>query len=156
VSGTTVFATAEVPETSGSSYPAPFRAGTEKRHARRLGAHAGLANFGVNLVRLEPGGISSQRHWHTRQDEFVLVMEGELTLETDAGARVVGPGTCIGFPADSGDGHRLVNRTSRDGVFLVVGDRGPGDACHYPDVDLHLPPVEGGRRGFTRKDGTAW
>jgi uncharacterized cupin superfamily protein len=158
VSATRIFAASEVAEVNTTSYPAPFRAGTEKRHSRRLGAHGGLTHFGVNLVRVEPGGISSQRHWHSKADEFVMLLEGELVLETDSGARTLGPGMCAAFPAGSGDGHRFVNRSSRDATFVVVGDRSPvpGDEVDYPDIDMVLRPGPDGRNVFRRRDGTEW
>jgi len=156
VSATRVFRTADVAEDNSTRYPPAFRPGVEKRHARRLGDHGGLTNFGVNLVRVEPGGISSQRHWHTKQDEFVMVLEGELVLVTDAGERSVGPGDCATFPAGSRDGHRFVNRSARDAVFLVVGDRLPGDEAEYPDVDLAFRAGPGRVNRFTRKDGTPY
>src|SRR4051794_36748824 len=118
-----IFQPADVPETNSSGYPPPFRDGQRKRWNRRLGDHGGLKNFGVNLVRVEPGGHSSARHAHTRQDEFVYVLEGEFVLVTDAGRATVGPGCCITFPAGSADGHHFLNETDTDAVFLVVGDR---------------------------------
>lgn len=153
---TRVFAASEVPETNATSYPPQFRPGVEKRHVRRLGNHAGLQNFGVNLVRIEPGGISSQRHWHTKQDEFVYMVEGELVLETDSGPRVLTAGMCAGFPAANGDGHRLVNRSTSDAVFLVVGDRLPGDEADYPDIDMQFRRASDGQMRFTRKGGTPY
>jgi uncharacterized cupin superfamily protein len=153
---TRIFTPSEVAESNATRYPEAFRAGVEKRHVRRLADHAGLQNFGVNLVRMEPGAISSQRHWHTKQDEFVYMLEGELVLETDAGPQVLKPGMCAGFPAASGDGHRLVNRSPRDAVFLVVGDRLPGDQADYPDIDMQFRRMSDGAMKFTRKDGTPY
>ena len=153
---TKVFATADVPESNRTGYPPQFQAGVEKRHARRLADHAGLTNFGVNLVRMEPGAISSQRHWHTKSDEFVYMVEGELVLETNAGAQVLKAGMCAGFPAGNGDGHRLVNRSGHDATFLVVGDRLPGDEAAYPDIDMLFGRGPDGRNRFTRKDGTPY
>lgn len=95
--GSKVFKAGDVPESNASSYPEPFREGQRKRYNRRLGDHAGLRNYGVNLIRVLPGGQSSARHAHTKQDEFVYVIEGEFVLVTDAGRETVGPGTCIGF-----------------------------------------------------------
>ena len=156
MSATKVFRAADVAESNATRYPPSFRLGVEKRHARRLGDHGGLTNFGVNLVRMEQGAISSQRHWHTKQDEFVMVLEGELVLQTDAGERAVGPGDYAAFPAGSRDGHRLVNRSARDAVFLVVGDRLPGDEAEYPDIDLAHRTGPGRVNRFTRKDGTPY
>ncbi len=154
--GSTVFRPADVPEDNSSGYPEPFREAQRKRHNRRLGNHAGLKNFGVNLVRVAPEGQSSARHAHSKQDEFVYVLEGELVLVTDAGRETVGPGTCIGFPAGTGDGHHFLNLTQRDAVFLVIGDRTAGDDVTYPDIDLVLKTGADGVRGFHRKDGTPY
>jgi uncharacterized cupin superfamily protein len=129
---------ATVPERTGSSYPAPLDVSCRARGKRALGNEVGLTHFGVNLTRLEPGAWSAQRHWHTRQDEFVYVLEGELTLVTDAGEQTLRPGMAAGFPAGAPDGHHLVNRTERTALYLEVGDRTPGDEVHYPDVDLFV------------------
>ena len=153
---TVVFDWRALPEQSGTGYPPSLRAGLEGRFYRRAGAHGGLAAFGVNFVRLAPGGVSSQRHWHSKQDEFVLVLEGELVLETDAAPRTLGPGQCAAFPAGSGDGHRLANRSARDAVFLVVGDRPAGDVVEYPDVDLRAECPDGDTWRYTHRDGTPW
>ena len=129
---------ATVPERTGSAYPPPLDVPCRARGKRALGNELGLTHFGVNLTRLEPGAWSAQRHWHTRQDEFVYVLEGELTLVTDAGEQTLRPGMAAGFPAGARDGHHLVNRTDRPAVYLEVGDRMPGDEVHYPDVDLFV------------------
>lgn len=154
--GSKVFKPADVPESNATGYPGPFRALNMRRHARRLGDFAGIRNYGVNLVRIEPGGQSSCRHAHSKQDEMVLVMDGRITLETDAGEETLEPGTWVGFPAGTGDAHRLVNKTDRDVVFLVIGDRSEGDDVVYPDVDLALTRGPDGKSRFTRKDGTSY
>ncbi len=140
----------EVEVKTGSSYPAPFRAKVEGRRKQALGNALGLRNFGVNVVTLGPGDWSAQRHWHTRQDEFVYVLAGELTLVTESGESNLGPGTVAGFPAGNGDGHHLINRGAGDAVYLEVGDRMPGDEVVYPDIDLLLLD-EAGRKTFTNK-----
>lgn len=134
-----------------SGYPEQFRARVAGRSRVRLGEVFGLTNFGANVTRLEPGAESALRHWHTRQDEFVYVLDGELTLVTDAGETVMRPGMCAGFPAGAANGHHLVNRGTVTAVYLEVGDRTQGDAAHYPDEDLiHRD----GR--FFHRDGTPW
>ena len=143
-----------VAESNASTYPEPYRALNQRRWNRRLGNHAGLTNFGVNITRIEPGGQSSCRHWHSRQDEFVYVLSGEVVLETDAGEQVLRPGMCAGFPAGSPDGHRFVNRHASDVLLLVVGDRTEGDAVEYPDIDMRGRMGPDGRYRFTRKDGS--
>src|ERR1700741_3881459 len=106
------FEPADVPESNATTLPEPLRAANMNRYNRRLGDHAGLKNFGVNLTRIVPGGQSSYRHAHSRQDEFVYVLEGEVVLETDAGAQQLRAGMCAGFPAGTGDAHRFVNRSA--------------------------------------------
>ncbi len=150
------FDSGEVPESNQTGYPEPFRADNQKRFNRRLGERAGLTNFGVNLTRIVPGGLSSHRHAHSRQDEFVYVLAGEVILETNAGQQVLRPGTCAGFPAGSGDAHRFVNRSSADVVLLVAGDRAAGDDVSYPDIDMHATLGPDGKYRFTRKDGTPY
>jgi uncharacterized cupin superfamily protein len=139
----------------GSGYPAPFRALVAGRERRRLGEALGLKNFGVNLLRLPPGCASSQRHWHTRQDEFVYVLEGEVVLVTDGGEQTLAAGMAAGFPAGRPDGHHLINRGERDAFLLEVGDRTDGDEVDYSDIDMMIRWVDGEER-FLRKDGTAW
>ncbi|MDP6706254.1 MAG: cupin domain-containing protein [Alphaproteobacteria bacterium] len=137
---------------TGSAYPAAFQGVVEGREVRALGDALGLSNFGVNLVTLQPGAASSQRHWHSREDEFVYVLDGDLILVTEAGETALGPGMAAGFPAGKPDGHCLVNRSDRPVRFLVVGDRSAADECHYPDIDLHMKRGLSAR--FTRKDGS--
>ncbi|MEN0653624.1 MULTISPECIES: cupin domain-containing protein [Hyphobacterium] len=143
---------------SGSGYPEPFNRPCQARQWQELGEAAGLSQYGVNLVRVPPGSWSSQRHWHTHEDEFVYLIEGEAVLVTDSGESVMRPGDFAGFPAGDGDGHHLQNRSDRDAVFLVVGSRRElEDEVHYSDIDLHLPNTpDEGRVAFTRKDGTPY
>ena len=135
------------------AYPPPFDTVIAGREVRPLGDALGLKNFGVNLVTLKPGAASAMRHWHTLQDEFVWVVEGEITLVTDAGEQLLRPGIAAGFPAGSTDGHCLLNKTAREARYLVVGDRTPGDLPNYPDDDFGARYIDG-KRVFTRKDGT--
>ena len=140
---------------TGANYPDEFAVPVKDREKRVLGDGLGLNQFGVNLVRLKPGVMSSQRHWHSRQDEFVYVLEGELVLVTDAGEQTLGPGMAAGFAAGSGDGHHLINRTDVDAVYLEVGDRTEGDEVDYPDIDLLVRFVDG-ERTYVRRDGTPY
>ncbi|HUB47166.1 MAG TPA: cupin domain-containing protein [Acetobacteraceae bacterium] len=143
-----------LPESNATGYPEPYRAANQQRWNRRLGDHAGLANFGVNLTRIVPGGQSSSRHAHSRQDEFVYVLRGDVVLETNAGAETLRPGMCAGFPAGTGNAHRFINRSAGDVLLLVIGDRTAGDAVTYPDIDMHLRMQPDGTPLFTRKDGS--
>ncbi len=136
---------------TGSAYPEPFRAAAKDRKKWALGDAVGLKNFGVNLVELPPGALSSQRHWHTRQDELVYVLEGEVTLMTDGGEQRLTPGMVAGFPAGVADGHHLVNRSSAPARYLEVGDRLPGDEARYSDIDMAAKPVTTVR--FVHKNG---
>ncbi len=137
----------------GTNYPEEFRALCDGREKRALGNALGLRNFGVNLVRLLPGSASAQRHWHSKQDEFIYVLEGEIALVTDSGEQALGPGMVAGFPADAADGHHLVNRGDTDALYLEVGDRTKGDEVAYPDIDLAVRVVDG-KGKFTRADGS--
>lgn len=140
---------------AGSTYPEPFKARVAGRARRRLGDALDLKNFGVNLTTLSPGAVSALRHWHTRQDEFIYMVSGELVLVTDAGEQVLTPGMVAGFPAGRADGHHLLNRGSIDAVYLEVGDRTAGDEVEYPDDDLAARATAAGRR-FQHKDGTPY
>ncbi len=143
-----------LPESNATTYPARYREANSHRWNRRLGDHVGLKNFGVNLTRIEPGGQSSARHAHAKQDEFIWVVEGELVLETNDGNQLLGPGMCAGFAAGSGNAHRFVNRTDRDAYILVIGDRTRPEEVSYPDIDLHLRTDADGKSVFTAKNGT--
>jgi uncharacterized cupin superfamily protein len=153
--GSKVFKSQDVPESNATGYPEPYRALNMQRYVRRIGEHAGLKNFGVNLVRVVPGGQSSCRHAHASQDELVYVVDGPITLETDAGRETVETGTWIGFPKGTGDAHRFVNTTTKDALFLVVGDKTP-DKATYPDVDLYGEHGPDGVFRYYRKDGTPY
>jgi uncharacterized cupin superfamily protein len=144
------------PRKQPSNYPAPFAARVAGRLKRPLGDPFGLTNFGVNLTRLAPSAMSALHHAHTKQDEFVYVLEGEPTLVTDEGETALRPGMCAGFKAGTGNGHHLVNRTDRDVVYLEVGDRTAGDSATYPDDDLASALGPDGRWRFTHKDGTPY
>jgi uncharacterized cupin superfamily protein len=143
------------PRSKPSVYPEPFASLMKGREKRQLGDFFGLANFGVNLTRLAPDAVSALRHAHSRQDEFVYILEGCPTLCTDQGRTRLAPGMCAGFKAGSGNGHRLVNETSDEVVYLEVGDRTPGDEAIYPDEDLKASLVDGQWK-FAHKDGTPY
>jgi uncharacterized cupin superfamily protein len=148
---------AQVPVRVGSKYPAPFDEPCRARHTQPLGDAAGLTQFGVNLQRLPPGAWSSQRHFHTHEDEFVYVLQGEVVLVTDGGEALLRAGDCAGFEAGVRDGHHLQNRSAQDAVLLVVGSRNDEDGGEYPDIDMMFQPgrYSAGNR-YTRKDGTPY
>ncbi len=147
-----IFAADAPLRTKPSSYPQPFASQMEGRQKRALGDVFGLTNFGVNLTRLAPGAVSALRHAHTKQDEFIYVLEGHPTLHTDEGLIQLAPGMCAGFKAGTGNGHRLINTTPAEVVYLEVGDRTPGDEGTYPDDDLRAQLVDG-CWSYTHKDG---
>jgi len=132
---------AAIPTESGCNYPAPYDRPCLGSTWKRLGNAVGLTQFGVNLSRLPPGVWSSQRHWHSHEDELVYVLEGELVSITDDGEEVLRAGDCIAFKAGDPDGHHLVNRSSREAVVLEIGSRVPErDRCVYPDIDMVAEP----------------
>jgi uncharacterized cupin superfamily protein len=148
---------AAAPRRKGCDYPPPFDGPCRERVRHVLGDVAGLTQFGVNLQRLPPGAWSSQRHWHTAEDEFVYVIEGEVVLRTSAGEQVLRAGMCAGFPAGVEDGHQLINRSEHPVVYLEVSNRDAEDTAYYSDADVDLianPPHARGR--MTRKDGTPY
>lgn len=134
---------AVVPEVRGSGYPAPFNAPCAGRLRQRLGEAGGLKDFGVNLMRVPPGGWSSQRHWHSHEDEFVYVVAGELVLVEDAGETLLRAGECAAFPKNSGDGHHLINRTDAMAVYLEMGWRWPADVTTCSDIDMMSANADG-------------
>lgn len=142
-----------VPEHSGSGYPPPFDAQCAGRVRQRLGNAGNLTDFGVNLMRLPPGNWSSQRHWHSHEDEFIYVLEGELTLIEDDGETVLRAGDCATFPKDSGNGHHLINRSDATAIYLEVGSRHPADVTTCSDIDLRSANSDG---TFVHKDGSPY
>ena len=138
-----------------TNYPEPFASRMAGRQKHPLGDLFGLTHFGVNLTKLAPNAASALRHAHTRQDEFVYILQGHPTLHTDEGRTRLAPGMCAGFKAATGNGHRLVNETDEEVVYLEVGDRTPGDEGSYPDDDLKALLVEG-KWKFVHKDGTPY
>jgi uncharacterized cupin superfamily protein len=139
------------PTRFGTAYPAPFDAPCVDRRRWRLAAAAGLTQFGVNLLRLPAGSWSSQRHWHSQEDELVFVLEGEVVLVTNAGEETLRAGDAAGFKAGEADGHHLQNRSDREAVLLEIGTNHEDDSAEYPDIDLRALPS-----GYVRKDGTPY
>lgn len=135
-----------------SIYPEPFASRMAGRTKRQLGEIFRLANFGVNLTHLAPGASSALRHAHTKQDEFVYILQGHPSLHTDTGHTRLEPGMCAGFKAGSGDAHRLVNETQDEVIYLEVGDRTAGDEASYPDDDIRAMLVDG-KWVFGHKNG---
>lgn len=138
-----------------TQYPAEFKHVVAGRTKQVLGNIFGLTGFGVNMTRLEPGAWSALRHWHTKEDEMIYMIEGELVLITDAGETILKPGMAAGFKAGVPNGHHLVNRSDQDAVFLEIGDRCDGEEGFYPDVDMKFRHVGTGAV-FMHKDGTPY
>ncbi|WP_299301370.1 cupin domain-containing protein [uncultured Litoreibacter sp.] len=145
---------ARLPVKTGSGYPDHRAAMVGDRRQVALGDPSGLTQFGANLVTLGPGALSSLRHWHEQQDEFLVVTAGVCTLIDDSGETELRPGDCAAFPAGDANGHHLVNKTDADASFVVVGTRTPTEVGYYSDEDM-MVTVEGGTFNFTRKDGSA-
>lgn len=144
---------ASVPARKGTGYPAQFNAFSADRLRQRLGDAGGLVDFGVNLTSLPPGSWSSQRHWHSHEDEFVYVLEGELVLVEDGGETVLRAGDCAAFPKGTGNGHHMINRSKARAVYLELGSRHPADLTTCSDVDMMSANVDG---RFVHKDGTPY
>ena len=141
------------PTRFGTGYPAPYDEPCRQRRRWQLGDAAGLTQFGVNLLRLAPGCWSAQRHWHSHEDEFVWVLEGELVLVTDAGEEVLRAGDCAAFKRGEADGHHLVNRSAHPAKVLEIGNSDPNDRCVYSDIDMVAEP---GDPGYRHRDGTPY
>lgn len=139
------------PTRLGTAYPPPFDAPCRERKRFRLGLAAGLTQFGVNMLRLPKGQWSSQRHWHHHNDEFVVVLEGEVVLVTDAGEETLRAGDCAGFKAGDPDGHHFQNRSDNDAILLEIGSNLADDVAEYPDIDMRGLPD-----GYVHKDGTPY
>ena len=144
-----------LPRRRGTIYPAPYDKGFDGGFNRALTEALGLTQFGVNLTTLEPGAMSSQRHWHLKEDEFVYVLDGELTLVTDAGERVLTAGMAAGFPAGEANGHHLINRSAAAATYLEIGTRSKEEHTAYSDIDLRGERHDGKFR-FFKKSGEAY
>lgn len=146
----------EIEARTGTGYPEPFRENVVARAKRVLGDAFGLSRYGVNLVELSPATWSSQRHWHTHEDEFIVVISGQLTLITDAGEQLLTPGMVAGFPADNPNGHHLINKSNETASYLEIGDRNSQDEVFYPDIDLLYKLNDAGEHEFTNRDGVPY
>jgi len=142
-----------IPKRRGVGYPAPFAAPCAERIRQRLGDAGGLKDFGVNLMHLPPGAWSSQRHWHTHEDEFVYVLEGELTLIEDTGETTLRAGDAAAFPKNTGNGHHLINKSTATAIYLEAGSRAPADITTCSDIDLMSTNADG---RFLHKNGTPY
>jgi len=143
----------KVPERRGVGYPPPFDTLSAERVRQRLGNAGGLVDFGINLMRLPPGNWSSQRHWHSHEDEFVFVLEGELVLVEDGGETVLRTGDCAAFPKGTGNGHHMINRSDAVAVYLEMGSRHPDDVTTCSDIDMMSTNADG---RFVHKDGAPY
>lgn len=141
-----------IPVARGSSYPDPFDKSCDGQSYQKLARDSGLTLFGVNLTVIEPGAWSSQRHWHSHEDELVWVVEGELTLVTDAGEEILRAGDCAAFKRGEANGHHLINKSGRPAKVLEIGNADPQDVCTYPDIDM----IAGPEPGYKHRDGTPY
>jgi uncharacterized cupin superfamily protein len=142
-----------VPVELGSSYPTPYDQPCNGQSSQRLARSQGLTLFGVNLTIIPPGGWSSQRHWHSHEDEFIWMVEGELTLVSDSGEETLRAGDCAAFKAGNPDGHHLINKSGKPATVLEIGNSDPRDRCVYPDIDMLAEP---GVRGYSHRDGSPY
>ena len=144
---------AKVPKRQGTGYPPQFNAISKDRIRQRLGDAGGRKDFGINLMHLPPGNWSAQRHWHSHEDEFVYVLEGELTLVENGGETTLRAGDCAAFPKNTGNGHHLINRSNAIAIYLEAGSRQPEDVTVCSDIDMMSTNAAG---RFTHKDGTPY
>lgn len=145
-----------LPPETDNFLPEPFSTRLGKSEWRALSDHFGLSHFGVSLEVLSPDAQSALRHWHTKSDEFVYILEGELTLITDGSEKVLGPGMCAGFKANDENGHHLVNKSGKPATFIVVGSRTQNDKVHYPDDDIQWLADKSGKPKAAHKDGSLY
>ena len=147
----------DVPVTTGTTYPAPFNAPCLARRKKAIGDYGGLTQFGAHIITLPPGAWSSQRHWHSAEDELVMIIEGHPTFIDDNGETELAPGDITAHPANDGNGHHMQNRTEKEVRFLIIGTRNPqADSGYYPDIDLAIPANGSPDRIFTCKNGNPY
>jgi uncharacterized cupin superfamily protein len=144
-----------VPGAGGQGgYPPPYNdIGAYIAHA--LSDAGGLTQFGAFTETLMPGARSSQRHWHSEEDEFLYTLDGVVTLHENNGATDLPPATCVCWPAGEPNAHCLENRTNDPVTYFIAGSRLPEDDVTYPDIDLHYSRRNGVRMQ-SRKDGTPY
>jgi uncharacterized cupin superfamily protein len=142
----------KIPIDTATGYPPPFNKVVEGRSRKRLARAAGLTHFGVNICTLKPGAASSQRHWHEKEDELVYVLQGEVVLREDSGEIVLKPGDAAAWKAGVENGHCLINKSSRDAVFIEVGTRVAAERAFYSDIDMMVTRDDKGAR-YTKKNG---
>jgi uncharacterized cupin superfamily protein len=145
----------DIPPRTTTIYPPAYAAPLAGREKRALGDYFGLTQYGVNLATLAPGTWSSQRHWHEQEDEFIYVLEGEITLIDDAGEHRLVPGMCAGFKAGVANGHHLVNQSGKPATYLEIGRRASSERGHYPEADMVFVKRDG-ESTITRKDGSPY
>jgi uncharacterized cupin superfamily protein len=137
-------------------YPMPYATQVEGRIKRRLGDHFGLKNFGVNLTQLLPGAVSALMHSHSRQDEFIYILEGQCIARLGDREYPLGQGDCFGFPAGTGLAHQLVNRGDATVSYLEIGDRTPNERVEYPHDDLAFVEAADGTMVLVHKNGSPY
>lgn len=144
-----------IPQRIGTTYPPPFDDPCLERIGIDIGSDAGLTQFGARIVTLPPDVWSSQRHWHSYEDELVYVISGFPTFIDNEGPQSLSPGDFTAHPGGDGNGHHMINETDENVTFLVIGTRAPErDHCRYPDIDLDLPSNGTANRTAMRKDGS--
>lgn len=119
---------------ASGAYPPPHDEKLAGRKSWPLTNQWKLNQFGVNRVELPPGAWSTNRHYHTRNDELVIVISGELTLVTGDGEELLGPGDCVGFAAGVENAHHLQNRGKQPAVYYDIGGRDAWDRSRFPDI----------------------
>ncbi len=145
----------KIPPVVGTLYPPPFDLPCRARERQKLGDAAGLTQYGVNLLRLPPGAWSGQRHWHSRSDEFIYVVAGDVVLVTDGGEEILHAGDAAGFKAGDANGHCLRNDSDDDVLVLEIGTRAADDVGYYSDIDM-VARMDGKPALYTRRDGTPY
>ena len=145
----------DVQPVTGSNYPEPYNLGSGHYQAWPMSDAGGLTQFGAFVEILEPRAMSSQRHWHENEDEFLYMLSGELILVEDDGDHVLRAGDSAAWKAGVANGHHLHNRSDTPATYLIVGTRAAQDTCHYPDIDLTFRSSDG-KNTFIHKDGTPY
>lgn len=145
----------KVSPTDGSPYPEPFASFASSTSFRKLGDHFGLSQFGVNLVTLAPGSQSGLHHWHSLEEEFIFIIQGQVILSIGDKEVLLRPGMCVGFRAGDRNAHLTKNVGPEVAHYIIIGSRIKGDVSFYPQDDLAWFETENGTVAV-HKDGTAY
>ena len=120
--------------TTGVEYdaadPEGFRAGMN-----RFGQAIGASMMGASVYVLPPGQSNCPYHYEYGNEEWLLVLDGVLTIRHPGGEDELEQGDVVCFPVGPDGGHRLLNHSEADVRVLMFSTRFEPSVAVYPDSD---------------------